>query len=99
MHCAEPLAAFREIGVKLVDDYPKCSHDLNAIENAWKILRERLYDTLPAAVESREGFTNRLKNAVRWINANKRTELSYLCGNQKERARDLIELGGARTKW
>ncbi len=85
--------------MSLVEGYPKCSQDLNAIENAWKLLRDRLYDTLPTGVESRADFCVRLRAAVRWVNDNCRTELLEFCTNQKKRARDVLELKGSRTKW
>ena len=71
LRCDEPLAAMRDIGVALVEDYPKCSQDLNACENAWKLLKDRLYETLPTHLESREDFVTRLRSAVLWINKNK----------------------------
>ena len=43
----EALEAYERVGVSLVDDYPAVSQDFNAIENAWKLLRDRLNDTLP----------------------------------------------------
>ena len=42
LHAEEPLSSLSGIGVELVEDYPKCSQDFNAIENAWKMLRDRL---------------------------------------------------------
>ena len=39
-------------GMKLVDEFPKVSHDFNAIENAWAISRERLDETCPVELES-----------------------------------------------
>ena len=99
LRCEEPLAAMRAIGVALVDDYPKCSQDLNAIENAWKLLKDRLNATLPGALESREAFISRLKNAVAWVNVNKGDTLLDLCTNQKRRAADVLALSGGRTAW
>ena len=95
----EPVSAMEEIGVELVKEVPKCSQDLNAIENAWKLLRERLYETLPHELETREDFIARLRNAVAWLNKNKYDELLYLSHNQKERAKDVLLLEGSRTKW
>ena len=43
----EALEAYERVGVSLVEDYPPVSQDFNAIENAWKLLRDRLNDTLP----------------------------------------------------
>ena len=39
-------------GMKLVGEFPKVSHDFNAIENAWAISRERLDETCPVELES-----------------------------------------------
>lgn len=97
--CAEPLEALRKVGCKLVEGYPKCSQDLNAIENAWKLLRDRLFQTLPTERESREEFVTRLKNAVAWLSRNKYDHMLDLCTNQKKRARDVLKLEGSRTKW
>ena len=101
LHTAEPLAALEEIGVELVENYPKCSQDFNAIENAWKRLRERLDVTLPVALEKRDAFVRRLKAAVAWVNIHKKAELEYLSRNQKERANDCLQMKpkGSRTKW
>ena len=85
--------------MELVADYPRCSQDFNAIENIWKLLRERLYATLPEGMESREDFIVRLRNAVSWLKRNRRDQMLYLSTNQKERARDCLLLEGARTKW
>ena len=93
------MEAFAEIGVQLVPDYPKCSQDLNAIENAWKLLRDRLSQTLPMGLERREDFVGRLKNAVHWLNGNRGDELWSMSTNQKARAKDVLALGGGRTKW
>ena len=99
LRCEEPLAELRNQGLQLVKDYPKCSQDLNAIENAWKLLRERLYETMPAQLESRKAFVSRLRNAVRWINSNRQDALWEFCANQKKRARDVLSLMGGRAKW
>ena len=37
--------------------------------------------------------------SLRWINANQRDTLTLLSTNQKERADDVLELQGGRTKW
>ena len=99
LRCEEPMEAFKEIGVQLVPDYPRCSQDLNAIENAWKLLRDRLDETLPPELEDREAFSTRVRNAVTWLNKNRRDELLMLSTNQKARAREVLTLKGGRTKW
>ena len=101
LRCEEPLAALESIGVDLVEDYPRCSQDFNAIENAWKIVRERLNDTLPVGLEARDNFVRRLNSAISWVNRHRSDDLWYLSTNQKERAEDCLGSvpKGARTKW
>jgi hypothetical protein len=95
------LLALDKINLKLVDNYPKCSQDFNAIENAWAILKERLDQTMPQNLEGREEFIVRLKAAVRWANTNRADQLWFLCNNQKERARECLaqKPPGGRTRW
>ena len=38
----EARDALEKINLKLVEGYPRCSQDFNAIENAWAILKGRL---------------------------------------------------------
>ena len=94
------LKAMREHGINLLKNYPKCSQDLNAIENAWRELRARLYVTQPVKQETREAFIIRLRAAVSWINVNRAAYLAEICGNQKERAIDVQNATppGGRTK-
>jgi hypothetical protein len=96
-----PLLALRQLGVDLVDGYPKCSQDFNAIENCWKMLRDRLHDTMPRGLETRDAFTQRLLTAVLWMNRNKSQEMWHLGTNQKERCRDCLaqKPAGGRTRW
>lgn len=97
----EALRALEKINLKLVDNYPKCSQDFNAIENAWAILKERLDETMPQHLEGREDFVVRLKAAVRWANTHRSEQLWYLCNNQKERADACLKQKppGGRTQW
>ena len=76
---AEPRAAMREIGVKLLKAYPERSQDLNAIEAAWRELRARLCDTEPRKVETRKEFIQRLRQAVPWANANREELVKAMC--------------------
>ena len=94
-----PLLALEQLGVELVEGYPRVSQDFNAIENVWKLLRERLAETLPLGLEKRDAFIIRLKAAAGWLNRQKKDELWYLSRNQKERCRDCKFLEGGRTKW
>ena len=101
LRCRGPLAEMKRIGIELVECYPKLSQDFNAIENAWKLARDRLYDTLPKDLESRSEFILRLQGATRWINTHKRDELIYLSTNQRERCLDCLAAKppGGRTTW
>ena len=96
-----PLSALKKLQVTLVEGYPRCSQDFNAIENCWKILRTRLCETLPKGLEGRDAFVERLKKAVQWINRAERKQLWYLSRNQKERCRDCLSMEppGGRTTW
>lgn len=96
-----PMNAFRKLGIELVDGYPRCSQDFNAIENVWKLLRDRLHSTLPAGLENRAAFIDRLKAAVVWLNRHKKASLWHFARNQKERCRECLQLQpqGGRTRW
>lgn len=99
LRCSEPLAAFKDIGAQVLEQHPKHSQDLNAVENAWAFLRARLDDTKPAQREKRAGFVVRLRRAVAWVNTTHRRALLTLEGNQKRRARDVLDNKGHRTRW
>ena len=75
------------------------SQDFNTIENIWKLLNERLMQTLPRKMEGRAEFLPRLRNAVRWLNVNSKEQMLSLSRNQKARADDCLALDGGRTKW
>ena len=97
----QSLKALKRIGVELVEGYPRCSQDFNAIENCWDLLRERLFETMPKGLEGRDAFIVRVRQAVQWINRTKKPRLEYLSTNQKERCRDCLdaEPPGSRTQW
>lgn len=88
------------MGVELLECFPRCSQDLNPIEVVWRELRARLADTQPVAMETREEFIVRLRQAVDWVNKNRGDYFEYLCGCQKEWAQDVLEATppGARTR-
>ena len=87
------------VGLELLHQHPKCSQDLNPIENVWRLLRERLYETMPDCLESRGHFVGRVHSAVKWLNWHKQEEMWYLSTNLKERAADVLYLEGGRTGW
>ena len=94
----EPRQAMRDQGVSLLENFPKCSQDLNPIETAWRELRARVAETEPESREGRADFIARLRNAVAWVNSNRADYLQHLCNSQKDRARDVIAQDGGRTK-
>ncbi|CAK0888840.1 unnamed protein product, partial [Prorocentrum cordatum] len=71
----EPRCALREQGIHLLEHYPRCSQDLNAIEAAWREVRARLAATEPDSIETRDQFIVRLRAAVAWVNVRRRAYL------------------------
>ena len=93
------LQALRQAGCAAIDDYPKSSPDLNAIEEVWNLIRQRLESTEPEDFEDRLAFVARLRRCVNWLNERHRDALLTMCTNQKLRGKDVIKLTGAKTKW
>ena len=103
LRCAGPLQALADVGLELVDGYPRVSQDFNAIENVWKLLRDRLYETMPSTLETRGAFVIRLMTAVAWLNrdSKSRKQLITFSTNQKKRCQDALDTkpSGGRTHW
>ena len=97
----EALLAIKDVGLELVELYPKRSQDFNAIENVWKMLREELWETLPQGVEKRDAFIARLHKCVAHINKHRKHEVLKFSRNQKQRAQDCLASTppGSRTEW
>ena len=93
------LKAIAAAGFRLVDNFPKHSPDLNAIEGWWARLRSKLEETAPVEVETRSEFLTRLKRTVNGMNATCREDALHLARNQVVRAAEVLELLGARTQW
>ena len=95
----EPLDALEDENIQLLEEFPKCSQDLNPIEVAWREVKARMDDTMPTKAEPRLVFLRRLHRAVAWVNANRAEYFWYLCHAQKKWAQDVWEAQppGART--
>ena len=92
------LDALRGAGF-VVEPFPKSSPDLNAIEGIWGRLRQLLTEREPTQRETRAEFLLRLRRTVSWMNDNEKENMLRLCRNLKERADDVLENLGAKTKW
>ena len=77
------------------NSWPPALFSLHAF-NGWDTHRAS-FDETPR--ESREVFLARLRRTVHRLNEHKREDALTLATNQKERAQDVIDLDGARTKW
>ena len=102
--CLRTDLALHQLGkvdLTLVDPYPRSSQNFNAIENAWKVLRDRLAETMPAHLKHRDAFVKRLKSAVKWLNQHRSAQLWRFCTNQKERCTECLEQSppGGRTSF
>lgn len=93
------LKAEENAGFKTLKEHTKCSPDLNAIENAWDLLQDRLLLTAPVEIEDRSEFVTRLRRTVNWMNQNARKHGRALCRNQKKRAAQVKKLKGARCSY
>ena len=93
------LKAEEDAGFTTLKGHTKCSPDLNAIENAWDLLQDRLLLTAPVEMEARSEFVTRLRRTVNWMNQNARKSGRALCRNQKKRAAQVKKLKGARCSY
>ena len=93
------LRAERDAGFCTVKQHPKASPDFNAIEGWWRVLQQRLFLTAPTVMESRSAFLIRLRRTANWLNSNAREHGKKLCTNQKDRARAVKKLRGAKCRW
>ena len=93
------LAALKAAGFSVLDNYPIASPDLNAIEGWWRRLLQRLHKTAPTEMESRPEFLVRLRRAVNWLGEHAEDDALKQVQKQKERAKAVKLLRGARCKW
>ena len=93
------LEALKSAGCSVVEQFPKTSPDLNAIEGVWHLLKQRLLNTEPDWFEDRDAFLQRLRRVVTWMNEHTRDTLLSMCTNQKQRADEILKLEGAKSSW
>ena len=62
---------------------------------AWRMAQS----TEPVDFENRPAFLARLRRCVSWLNEKQGDALLTACTNQEVRAKDVIKLKGAKTKW
>ena len=91
--------AWKKVGCLLFGNCPEHSPDLDDIKNMWAILRQRLHFTESTAIETRIAFLTHPRRTLTWLNGNKQEHTLHLCTNQKERAKEILQLSGARCKW
>ena len=56
-------------------------------------------ETAPNALETRPQFLARLRLTTRWMNEHWRADALHLATNQKERARQVLDLHGQKCEW
>jgi len=93
------LKAEDQAGFKTLGQHSKTSPDLNAIENVWDLLQDRLLLTAPVEMERRADFVKRLRRTATWMNNNAREHMRGLSRNQKKRAKQVLKLQGARCSY
>ena len=99
LRTSESSKCLRKHRLHTVPAHPKHSADLNAIENIWAFVRRALDANAPTGREGRAAFVRRLRATVRSLNRRRSSEFQALCSNQKARARAVLALSGAVTKW
>ena len=93
------MQALADNHFEVLENYPASSPDLNVIESVWAHMREELNSTSPSRIESRQHFIKRLRAVVRKLNRLRRHMLLNMCKSMPERARHVLKLKGARTKF
>ena len=93
------IKAEEAAGLKTLPQHAKLAPDLNAIENVWDLIQDRLLLTAPVEMESRTDFIKRLRRTVTWMNTHAKVQIRGVCRNQKKRAAHVLKLSGARCRW
>ena len=77
------IKAEEAAGLKTLPQHAKLAPDLNAIENVWDLIQDRLLLTASVEMDSRIDLIKRLRRTVRGMNANARVQMRGLCRNQE----------------
>jgi transposase len=95
----DSIACLRAHHMRPLENYPASSQDLNVIECVWAHLRVRLNKSAPTGIEGRAAFIDRLRRAVRSLNADGSSTLQALCRSMPERCRAVLYRKGGRTDY
>ena len=90
--------AHHKVGVECAT-FPPYSPDLNPIENAWGMLKQRLEATKPTGWEREKAFKRRVRNAVAWLNSTRSGALKRTVSSMPRRLELLLQGKGAITPY
>ena len=93
------IKAEEAAGLKTLPQHAKLAPDLNAMENVWDLIQDRLLPTAPVEMDSRTEFIKRLRRTVTWMNTHAKVQIRGVCWNQQKRAAHVLKLSGARCRW
>ena len=96
-------AELKKLGFEVLKMYPKGSPDLNPIENSWSFLKRKVYNlsVFPDKLCKRKAWIEKIHNAARWMHTAEAGDTLSKIGYQslKQRCKDVIALGGGKTRW
>ena len=77
------LAALKEAGFSVLENFPVSSPDLSAIDGWWHRIKKRLEETAPERMEPRSEFLVRLRRIVHWLNESAADDVLHVAQNPK----------------